>query len=543
MKKKNSERRKRGVGKKSSSKNSVAESYKKKKSSHSVSESVRESPTTSWNIFARIFSCTSGKSHVVESAHNPRNLPESPPKKSEESPPKTPDQKLPLQNQLNINTFTNIDILAPSSPQQEWTEGDEQKEIFPTIDDDCSVAASELTMDTFFRNQENSSHNSRDRTWSSFLGFGSQHQMSPPTSPSHQQNQQNQLGERSSSFFGLGGYGYGQNNGMGSNRLQGPNGSNSSDAMEDPAVEGSVSQQSQGVKPTRLQQQQASLLMRTQRSMRNSTSGNNTPLVDPLARPGSFRAMRQSVGTPSPRNQNSARAAVTSPPSTALMMVDTGGDMGNSDTLCDIYPNQEDQMFEEMKYGINSSGGAGKVNDGSVFKGKNPAMGQMKNHMNNSNNNTNSNMNRNNANNRSGNGLGSRAQSMMTTSTTPSNVSDFYVSSTDDGYSSVSNSLSPKSPLTSRSTASSFSQPAPMYRSQSTPIQSMQQNNNSNTLNDSPSVSKGSTYKEPYSNRKPNSNGNGNSSKAAGNNINNNYSSNNSNVIDMQNPTDRKSVV
>lgn len=394
--------------------------------------------------------------------------------------------------------------LAPSLSQDEWN--DQGGNTFPIIDDDNnSVAASELTMDTFFRNQENNSHNSKDRSWSAFLGFGSgaqQQTQSPPVSPTHQgssnrPNSSDNNVTRSSSFFGFTGYGsFNQSSTPNANQrpsldAMGGSGDNMDDVVHQSAlgVEGSISQQSSGVKPTRLQQQQASLLMRTQRSMRTS-SGNNTPLVDPLARPGSFRAMRSpSINTPA----SSASPAVSRTPqpnSAALMMVDTG----ESDALCDIYPSQEDQMFEEMKFGIPSSSGAGGGKAGAAttadgrFVGQNPAMKQIRNR----------------------NMLNGRTHSAMSSSmgsshpSTPSVTSDFYISSsTDDehgGGFSTNNSLSPKSPVGGRSGAS-FNNPAPYYRSQSAPIQTMQQ---SSVVKDSPSVGKGSAYPDHYTGGKSN---------------------------------------
>lgn len=391
--------------------------------------------------------------------------------------------------------------LPPSLSQDEWN--DQGGNTFPIIDDDNnSVAASELTMDTFFRNQENNSHNSKDRSWSAFLGFGSgaqQQTQSPPVSPSHQgssnrPNSSDNNVTRSSSFFGFTGYGsFNQSSTPNANQRpslepMGGSGDNMDNVQPSAlGVEGSISQQSSGVKPTRLQQQQASLLMRTQRSMRNS-SGNNTPLVDPLARPGSFRAMRSpSINTPA----SSASPAVSRTPqpnSAALMMVDTG----ESDALCDIYPSQEDQMFEEMKFGIPSSSGAGKTgaaaatNGDGRFVGQNPAMKQIRNR----------------------NMLNGRTHSAMSSSmgsSQPSVASDFYISSsTDDEYGaggfSTNNSLSPKSPVGGRSGAS-FNNPAPYYRSQSAPIQSMQQ---SSVVKDSPSVGKGSAYPDHYTGGKSN---------------------------------------
>jgi hypothetical protein len=422
----------------------------------------------------------------VENAHSTRHAPEHPPKLSKES---NLEPKLSF-HERHQKLSINIEGLPPSPPQEaSGRAGDEQKEPFPVIRDDCSVAASEITLDTCFRNQENHSHNSRDRSWSAFLGFGSvqQYQSTPPTSPSNQY----QNIDRNSGFFGFGGYGapnQGNSNANGNqqtpaslNRQQFHTPGRDTDGMEERGMDGSVSQQSAGVKPTRLQQQQASLLMRTQRSMRNS-SANNTPLVDPLARPGSFRAMRNSNSN-TPQSTTSPPVHSMSPPSNAVMMVNTG----DSDALCDIYPNQDNQMFEEMKLGVHHTGKKGHKSNDDTFSGNNPAMKQMKNH--------------------SLLFAGQRGHSAMAApshSTSPSN-SDFYISSTDEelGAFSTSNSISPKPSAGTRAGASNFTNPALFSRSQSTPIQAT---NGGNSYVDSPSVgksaSKNSAYREPYGSRK-----------------------------------------
>jgi hypothetical protein len=162
------------------------------------------------------------------------------------------------------------------------------------------------------------------------------------------------------------------------------------------------------------------------------------------------------------------------------MMVNTG----DSDALCDIYPNQDDQMFEEMKLGVhnNVKKGNNKSND-ETFSENNPAMKQMKN--------------------RSKLLAGHRSRSEMTSPShpvSPSN-SDFYVSSTDGelGAFSTSNSISPKSSSGGGAGKSTFTNPALVSRSQSTPIQIL---NSGNSYSDSPSVnksiSKSTVYKEPY---------------------------------------------
>lgn len=394
-----------------------------------------------------------------------------------ETPPKILEPKLSIDDHQNISdsypTVPNYDFVERLSgpSQSEWKKGDEQKETFPDIEDDNSVAASELTMDTFFRNQETNSHSSKDRSWSAFLGFGSnpqshqQHYLSSAHHQSHSGSNSDNLA-RSSSFFGFSAYGsFYQSNNSQRHHLDTNIGSSSSDMIDERGIEipfdGSISQQSSGVKPTRLQQQQASLMMRTQRSIRSS-NGNKSPLVDPLAQPGRFGAMRSP-----PQNSPAISRTPPQPPSSSLMIIDAG----DSDALCDLYPNQEDQMFEEMKFGVHSSSNrSNSINRKNSLPGQNPATKQIHNR----------------------NMPHIRAHSTMSSTvgsshpSSPAN-SEFYISSsTDDEFGSArstNNSLSPKP------------HPTPYYRSQSTPIQSMQSNGG---FKDSPSVGQGSSYPDHY---------------------------------------------
>lgn len=291
-------------------------------------------------------------------------------------------------------------VRQPPTSLPSWRRVDEHKEPDPGRDiDDCgSDAASEITLDTCFRNQENTSQGGR--SWSSFLGFGpsnsQQQSPSPPQSPTassgygnginRQQSRNQQGGDiplRAPRFFD-----FSQSNNppvrqpveipqpplaqvqqRQAVQQRQPAPSRQSSIQSPPQPQQNVVSTP---KQTKLQQQQASLLQNTQqRSQHNLPLNNNTPPFDATS-PG-MRSLRSTSSNHNMGNQLSSRNAPQQRTPTShsmsqqMMMVSMGG---TEEGIGDFYPDQSDG-FEEVKY----QGHSGLApNNSSTFAGYNPSL-------------------------------------------------------------------------------------------------------------------------------------------------------------------------